>query len=62
MIFFYCKGPTETRRFVEDFVITQLQGQELDKILYFQYPDKVLENVFTTQGKEKPVARWKAHL
>ncbi|KAL9981218.1 hypothetical protein ACROYT_G009892 [Oculina patagonica] len=51
------QGPMETRRFVEDFVITQLQGQELDKILYFQYPDKVLENVFTTQGKEKPVAR-----
>lgn len=51
------KGPAEARRFVEDFVITQLQGEELHKILYFEYPGKVLDNIFTTQGKEKPVAR-----
>lgn len=56
-IYNYFKGPAEARRFVEDFVITQLQGQELYKILYFEYPDKVLDNIFTTQGKEKPVAR-----
>jgi len=51
------QGPAEARRFVEDFVITQLQGEELHKILYFEYPGKVLDNIFTTQGKEKPVAR-----
>ena len=51
------KGPDEARRFVEDFVITQLQGEELHKILFFENPDKVLDNIFTTQGKEKPVAR-----
>ena len=42
---------------MEDFVITQLQREELHKILYFEYPDKVLDNIFTTQGKETPVAR-----
>lgn len=54
---FKFKGPSEARRFVEDFVITQLQREELHKILYFEYPDKVLDNIFTTQGKETPVAR-----
>ena len=53
----HVKGPSEARRFVEDFVISQLQGEELRKILHFDYPDKVLENIFTIQGKEKPVAR-----
>ncbi|XP_068750120.1 ribonuclease 3-like [Montipora capricornis] len=51
------QGPVEARRFVEDFVIAQLQGEELHKILHFDYPEKVLENIFTIQGKEKPVAR-----
>jgi len=53
----HVKGRSEARRFVEDFVISQLQGEELRKILHFDYPDKVLENIFTIQGKEKPVAR-----
>jgi len=51
------QGRSEARRFVEDFVISQLQGEELRKILHFDYSDKVLENIFTIQGKEKPVAR-----
>lgn len=51
------QGSSEARRFVEDFVITQLQGEELYKLLHFDCPEKVLGNIFAVQGKEKPVAR-----
>ena len=51
------KGCPEARRFVEDFIITQLQGEELHKILHFDFPEKVLQNIFAIQGKEKPEAR-----
>lgn len=51
------QGSNEAKRFVEDFVIAQLHGEELYKLLHFDYPEKVLENMFTIQGKEKPVAR-----
>lgn len=54
---FKCQGSNEAKRFVEDFVIAQLHGEELYKLLHFDYPEKVLENIFTIQGKEKPVAR-----
>lgn len=51
------QGSNEAKRFVEDFVIAQLHGEELYKLLHFDYPEKVLENIFIIQGKEKPVAR-----
>lgn len=51
------QGSSEARRFVEDFLITQLQDQELHKILHFDHPEKVLQNIFAIQGKEKPEAR-----
>ncbi|XP_058945653.2 ribonuclease 3 [Pocillopora verrucosa] len=51
------QGPAEARRFVDDFVITQLQGEELHKILHFPSAEIVLTNIFITGGKEKPVAR-----
>lgn len=51
------QGCSEARRFVEDFIITQLQGEELHKILHFDFPEKVLQNIFAIQGKEKPEAR-----
>ena len=56
--FCYCRqGSADACRFVEDFVIAQLQGEELYKILKFEYPDKVLERIFMSQGEEVPVAR-----
>ena len=42
---------------MEDFIITQLQGEELHKILHFDFPEKVLQNIFAIRGKEKPEAR-----
>lgn len=51
------QGPVEARRFVDDFVITQLQGEELHKILHFPSAEIVLTNIFITSRREKPIAR-----
>ncbi|XP_031554563.1 39S ribosomal protein L44, mitochondrial-like [Actinia tenebrosa] len=51
------KGSHEANKFIQDFIITQLQGQELSNLLTFKDPENLLKDILLAEGKPKPEAR-----
>ena len=43
---------------MQDFIIPQMRGEELEKVLQFERPQTLLENLLQASGKEKPIARY----
>ena len=51
------KGASAAKRVVNDFIITQLAGQDFGELIKLQHPKFMLRAVLRSQGKPPPVSR-----
>jgi dsRNA-specific ribonuclease len=52
------QGSQEANKFIQDFIVTQLQGQELLSLLKFKDPENLLKDILLAEGRQKPEARY----
>lgn len=58
LYFCHLQGSQEANKFIQDFIITQLQGQELLNLLTFRDPENLLKDTLLAEGRQKPEARY----